>query len=130
VSSAARLLSSAELETLARKCRENNQQANVTGLLLHKEGSFMQVLEGEDESVKKILVIIGNDDRHRGLITLLREPMTERQFPQHPLGFVDCSARPLAKAEDIAAKVETFFGAAFVGRPTGAQKLLLNFAKS
>jgi Sensors of blue-light using FAD len=131
ISAAARLIDHSELLRLVERCNENNAAADVTGLLLHREGNFIQVLEGAEEAVKRTLSIIGTDARHRGLITLLSDRLPDRQFPGWPLGFVDCdSLRPQANFDAMASRVASFFGPAFDGHPTRAQKLLLNFSKS
>jgi Sensors of blue-light using FAD len=40
----------ADLAAMLRVARENNAAAHVTGILLYHQGSFMQVLEGEQSS--------------------------------------------------------------------------------
>lgn len=40
-----------DLVTLLAKARQNNSQLGVTGMLLYHDGSFMQVLEGEEPAV-------------------------------------------------------------------------------
>lgn len=51
VSSAVVPFSKAELLSLLTKSRENNSKVGLTGLLIYKDGSFMQVLEGEETAV-------------------------------------------------------------------------------
>lgn len=47
VSSAVKPFDKAELLDLMRKACGKNQLLGLTGMLLHKDGSFIQLLEGE-----------------------------------------------------------------------------------
>lgn len=89
VSSAAEPFSKSELVELLAQCHENNMKAGLTGLLLYKDGNFMQVLEGEKDTVKSVFSRIGRDPRHRGLITLYDEDISERQYPDWSMAFRD-----------------------------------------
>ncbi len=52
VSSATRPFSGEDLRALLATCRKNNAELGVTGMLLYKDGNFMQVLEGDEEAVR------------------------------------------------------------------------------
>ena len=73
VSSAVELFSAAELATLLETSRRNNAPTGITGMLLYKDGSFMQVIEGEEEEIHKLHSRISRDPRHAGLITLMEK---------------------------------------------------------
>lgn len=60
----------------------------VSGLLLHHEGSFLQVLEGEEEAVLSLFAIIGRDPRHARVLTIRRGAIAERSFGEWRMGFV------------------------------------------
>lgn len=87
VSSAVRLMTATELIELLRGSRERNQQKQITGLLLYRDGNFMQALEGEETAVDGLHEHIHRDPRHRGLITLIRQPISERVFGEWSMGF-------------------------------------------
>lgn len=89
VSSATQPFSSAQLVALLDKARRNNAPVGVTGLLLYRDGNFMQVLEGEPDAVAKIHARIALDPRHQGLITLIRRPIAERTFSEWSMAFRD-----------------------------------------
>jgi Sensors of blue-light using FAD len=86
-SSATLPFSEAELLALLEVSRGNNAKVNVTGMLLYREGNFMQVLEGEEEAVRRVHMHIARDRRHGGLITLLQGPITARAFSRWTMGF-------------------------------------------
>ncbi len=127
VSSATRLLSNADLLDILRVSRLNNGSLSITGMLLYKEGNFMQVLEGPDEAVRQIYTRIAADPRHRGLIKLLEDQISERQFANWTMGFKNL--------DDLTGEVpgytgfprDSFVSDTFQNQPTRAQKLLLMF---
>jgi hypothetical protein len=65
ISSAVQLFSPAALLALLEQSRVNNARVEVTGMLLYKEGSFIQLIEGEDCAVEDLFRIISLDPRHR-----------------------------------------------------------------
>lgn len=84
-----------QLRGLLEKCVERNTLAGVTGLLLYKDWSFMQVLEGDERVVKAVYSRISRDPRHHNIIELLREPIEERVFPDYAMAFPDRNAPEL-----------------------------------
>ena len=80
VSSAVQPFSQSELIALLESCRKNNAAAGVTGMLLYKEGSFMQVLEGEQTNVQQVFAKIARDPRHAGVSVLLKQNLAARDF--------------------------------------------------
>jgi hypothetical protein len=86
-SSASHLMSADELVHLLRQSRENNTPREITGMLLYSDGNFLQVLEGPDAAVDRLLKTIERDSRHKGMMELLRGELTERQFAEWSMGF-------------------------------------------
>lgn len=80
VSAATRLLSEEELASLLRAAREHNARHGITGLLLHSDGNFMQLLEGPEAVVSELYARIERDPRHHMLITVLEERGLPREF--------------------------------------------------
>jgi hypothetical protein len=68
------------LDLLQLSKRENSRHA-ITGLLLHKDGSFIQVIEGEKRDIEQLYHNIENDRSHTGIMLLIKEPIQEREFP-------------------------------------------------
>jgi len=87
VSSAARLMSRQELFELLDQSRRNNQRQDITGMLLYKDGNFMQALEGPEEAVNALHAKIQADPRHKGMITLFERPAERREFGDWSMGF-------------------------------------------
>jgi hypothetical protein len=65
----------------------NNAKIGVTGMLLYKDGNFMQLIEGPGEPVRALHAKISIDPRHRGLMTLLQGHQEKREFQDWAMGF-------------------------------------------
>lgn len=131
VSSAVRPFSRSELEDLLATSRDNNARAGITGMLLYKDGNFMQVLEGEEGAVRALYDKIGDDPRHRGEITLREGFTEERQFPDWSMGFRDLQSPEARAIPGFSEFLNTpLTGREFSEDPTRAQKLLLTFKKT
>lgn len=72
---------------LLRESRERNRQNGISGLLLHKNDQFIQVLEGEESLVKALYDRIRNDRRHKNVTSILEGSLPEREFSDWSMGF-------------------------------------------
>lgn len=87
VSSASELLDNDQLVQLMAAIRPKNQALGLTGMLLYSGGNIIQTLEGPDDMVDRTFAAIAEDSRHKGVLLLLREPISERAFPDWSMGF-------------------------------------------
>ena len=92
VSAAVTWFSPAELRALLATARAENQRAGITGMLLYKDGNFMQVLEGDEAAVRRLQARIAADRRHRGMVVIDSGPLAEREFAAWSMGFCDLNA--------------------------------------
>ena len=97
VSTATGPLSTADLEALLVDARSVNQHEQVTGALLHHDGSFFQYLEGPPEGVKRVYERILSSRKHTGLIELIHAPIQERHFAQWHMGVAEAPGTLLQK---------------------------------
>ncbi len=79
------------LRTLLAKSRARNSLYGVSGMLLYHEGSILQVLEGPEDAVDRILSSVTKDVRHNKLRYLSRGPILRREFEAWSMGFIDAS---------------------------------------
>lgn len=86
--------SAEEVSDILDASRRNNAAHDITGLLLLHEGSYFQVLEGEETVVRACFARIGRDPRHRGLVTLRAADEPERAFPHWRMGFARLDSLP------------------------------------
>ncbi len=76
-----------ELMALLEQSRQANEARNVTGMLLYHEGSFIQALEGEPETVRSLYDKIARDGRHHNERVIYEVEQDERNFDGWTLGF-------------------------------------------
>lgn len=87
LSTATRTLGVTELRELLGKARRRNREIDVTGLLIHADGAFLQVLEGPAMAVDALYERIGSDPRHEHVATATRRAISERTFPTWRMGY-------------------------------------------
>lgn len=88
-SASSRTLSVDEIKAILRASRLNNTSKGITGLLLYRDGSFAQFLEGPAYAVDALYDKIERDPRHRGVIRVLRQSVTKRDFREWSMAFRD-----------------------------------------
>jgi hypothetical protein len=98
-SAATRPIEEEELLAMLKLAREKNTRNGITGMLLHCDGSFIQVLEGPKDRVMDLLRVIRQDPRHSRLAVLFEGPIKNRSFSQWSMGFNRLSSEELAKTE-------------------------------
>jgi hypothetical protein len=131
VSSAVHLFSDEELVRLLEISRRNNTRDDIGGMLLYKDGNFMQCLEGPEDKVNALLRRVQKDPRHRGVLTLVKEQHVEREFPDWSMGFknlqnVNLEALPgYTDFLDLPLTSEQY-----IENPSKALQLLFNFKNS
>ena len=92
VSGAAPQMRHAEIEDILSASRRNNLRDGVTGMLLWADGVFIQILEGEPDTVRSLYRRIQADDRHRNLMVVLEQAAEKRLFSQWSMGFKQLDA--------------------------------------
>ena len=92
LSAAVTWFSGKELRDMLATCRANNSRDGITGMLLYKDGNFMQVLEGEETAVRALLHRISGDLRHRSLVVIDSGTASTREFGAWSMAFTDLSA--------------------------------------
>jgi hypothetical protein len=66
--------------------RRNNRRDSLTGYLVSDGTWFLQILEGDDESVMAALVRIRFDPRHSDVRVISTRQIRMRSFPQWSMG--------------------------------------------
>lgn len=95
VSTARHLMDEEELLAILETSRSCNTNDYITGMLLYKDGSFMQVLEGNESTIERTYARIAKDRRHEGLILLRKGKTENRNFPGWSMGFRSVNAEDL-----------------------------------
>ena len=82
-------LTHVDLDHILASARRRNVGVNITGLLLYYRGEFVQILEGEKESVFNMYEKnIGTDPRHTALNNVYQNTISHRSFSEWSMGFV------------------------------------------
>jgi Sensors of blue-light using FAD len=101
-------MDTADMLKLLLDARSYNIHSDITGLLLHHEGCFMQVLEGPREQVRALYDRIVVDPRHRDVVLEWDAAVDERLFPDWQMGFAEV---PNIRGRAVMAGVESEYQA-------------------
>ena len=105
---------------LLTEAQRINTSRDITGLLLHRERSFYQVLEGSVDMVRQTFDSIAKDDRHTGIDVLFEGEVNEREFPDWQMGFLNLDG----------VDIETLQGYSdFLSREDNAKDFLENLSR-
>ncbi|MEY4190010.1 MAG: hypothetical protein RIR17_746 [Planctomycetota bacterium] len=80
------------LRELLIKAVDYNSSKGITGMLLYKDGNFMQVLEGEETAIRTLFEKISKDSRHRDILVLKEGKLQEHMFSNWSMGFRDLNS--------------------------------------
>ncbi|MBC6988533.1 BLUF domain-containing protein [Hymenobacter sp. BT491] len=86
---------------LLTQARAYNTARHLTGVLLHADGHFLQILEGAQEEVEALFDRIQQDPRHEGIRVVVRGPVRRREFPHWGMGFSQLSYPILARLRQL-----------------------------
>jgi len=90
-SRAAEALSAEILSTLLKTARDHNTAAGITGVLVHSDGIFLQLLEGGRNAVNAVYNRITQDKRHHDVVLLSYDEVSERRFAGWAMGQANLS---------------------------------------
>jgi hypothetical protein len=97
LSSATQYLKKEEIEFLLEQSRTYNFKNHITGILLYIDGDFIQVLEGEKQTITSLFENIKVDKRHNGVICVLNRSIKKRQFNNWAMGYCATNYSDLKK---------------------------------
>lgn len=120
-------MSEEDLIDILHKAREKNARLNITGMLLYRNGYFIQVLEGPEAAVTDLYKTITEDDRHHHVMTLHQDNITTREFAHWEMGFNNLENLSAAELEGYTDFLQDPYKPGFVENPQHAHNLLLNF---
>ena len=86
-SAAAPSLDGETLKGLIKSARGINAALCVTSMLVRSGDRFLQVLEGNPDTVDELFGRVSRDQRHSGVTVLVREHAEQPLFGHWPLGF-------------------------------------------
>lgn len=81
------VLENSELENLFEFILKKNPTLNITGALLYNNSFFLQVLEGNKNSVKEVFSKIRKDKRHKDILMIFDHKIENRIFQNYEANF-------------------------------------------
>jgi len=128
VSFATKKMSDEALKELLEKAREKNQELDVTGMLLYRDGFFIQALEGEKIVVENLYRKIMRDSRHRRVMILYKSEISQRGFGDWSMGFNKLSDEDIEQIPGFSSFLEDQDDVSFLlDHPGHATNLLKSF---
>ena len=77
-----------EIEGILKVARSHNEQKGITGQLVYRGGIFLQLLEGDLNSISNLLGrILLDSSRHENIRILFKQPMVKRVFPDWSMAY-------------------------------------------
>ncbi|WP_210394643.1 BLUF domain-containing protein [Motiliproteus sediminis] len=130
ISSARYSMGIAELDMLLTKARRNNRDLDITGMLLYADGSFLQILEGDEYRVRALYEHICRDSRHSQIFVLHEAEVSKRQFPDWSMGFRLLDLEELSHQAGFADLLQpnSTLAEKMSARPSLAYRMLLSFS--
>ena len=95
------------LPAILESARRHNARQGITGMLLYRNGHFLQVLEGDAAPVHETFSRILLDERHRYVCKLDELRVEHRCFGQWTMGFQALQGLELSRHPDIAILFES-----------------------
>jgi Cu/Ag efflux protein CusF len=92
-------LSIDDVKQLWTKAKSNNKKINVTGILLYVDGDFLQILEGEKETVLNLFELIKIDQRHKSIIIVYNNAIDKLEFPNWSMAFSSTDYKEIQKLQ-------------------------------
>ena len=86
-----------DFNNLTLTAKSNNAKNNITGILVYKNNNFLQVFEGQSNTVDDIFSKIRVDDRHSNIFKIIDTTIDERIFEEYNFGFTVVSDRSALK---------------------------------
>jgi len=82
-------LTAERVQEILKSAQRNNAASGLTGVLVHRGGLFMQVLEGPEQAVLRQYVKILDDRRHGDCRILFISPANDRMFEKWSMGMLE-----------------------------------------
>lgn len=95
------ILTDSVISDLLQKCRNNNAENGITGMLIYFDGTFVQFLEGPDENLNQLFLKISQDKRHQDIILLLEGIAEKRGFSDWSMAYKKVTQSEVSQIEGL-----------------------------
>lgn len=80
-------MADAELDALLAQARAANRARDVGGILVYRNRTFLQLLEGPHAAVTRTFERVRRDQRHTHVRVVVSGPIDRRNFPEWSMAF-------------------------------------------
>ena len=98
-------LQAAELEAIHDTARRENAARGITGLLIFNGTHFLQIIEGQADTLNQLIENLRRDPRHSGLEVRHDAPIDQRSFPAWSMELVKVSGSSLAATDTVSERL-------------------------
>lgn len=121
-------MSTQELVDLLQISRKNNSALEITGMLLYRDGNFLQVIEGDDRVIDELYTKISKDRRHHSIVVIGKRNVSAKQFSEWAMGFTNLDRIDLTSVPGYSDYLSSpFTPNSFAKNPTRATIFLETF---
>jgi hypothetical protein len=85
-----------DLEEILVDAREGNERRNITGALIYVDGVFLQVLEGDKQTVLSLMRSIGDDSRHSSVKVFYEAEVETPMFGRWSMAYLSAMPEQMA----------------------------------
>jgi hypothetical protein len=95
-SEATAAMSVSDLERILADARSGNAARGITGALLYVDGVFLQILEGNEDTVRELMRHIAADTRHGAVKVFHEAAVEEPMFGNWRMAFLSATPEQMA----------------------------------
>jgi len=90
-----------DVDQILLKARLVNPSKNLTGVLLFRDGIFLQLLEGDKADIQWLYQKIKKDPRHRNIFTIFETVAEKRLFRDWSMGYCEIGPIQLKMVNEV-----------------------------
>jgi hypothetical protein len=89
------------LTDIVKKSKVNNLEFDITGLLFYHNGRFIQVLEGDRDSLEGLMSILEKDERHENIQRIVDQTIKKRAFKEWSMDSLHLSEDTIIDPDEL-----------------------------
>lgn len=91
----------AVLSDIVGTAKKRNPSMGVTGLLFYHNRRFVQVIEGEKDSLEELIAILVKDNRHKNIERLVDQAIMKRGFREWNMDSFNLDSTDTISADEL-----------------------------
>jgi len=118
-----------EIDKILSSCKQNNPALNITGVLLYSNDKFIQLVEGQSQSIMDLYDVIKKDERHESCVMIAYNPIEEKTFPSWHMGSKKIEESNINFETTISKEDEKIFNSILMGTAYDGDKVVKTLKK-